>query len=160
MLAEKAMAVASDQCLLATIQGELFAFDVTRIREILRSVDKETAPGAPGFVVGVINLRGEIVTVIDAAVLLGLVKTTAEAPHDSHVIVVEGAGEIVGVRVDRVHEVFECSNDAIEYPQVTAEDKGQEYVQGVYHHEDHGLVILLDIDALCRDSTGSTAAVV
>lgn len=149
---EASVAGHGEQCLLATIADELYALDLSTIREVLRSSDKETAPGAPPFVAGLMSLRGEIVTVIDAACLLGVRQRDESAP-EPRIVVIEGGGEVVGIQVDNLREVIEYSPEDIQRPQAVASSSGYAYVQGVFTRPEGDLVILLDVDALCTDKT-------
>lgn len=155
LLEEESKTGQEEQCLLATIGGELYGLNLLAIREILRSAEKETAPGAPPFVAGLINLRGNIVTVIDAACLLG-VRQRADVSDDPRIIVVEGGGEVVGVQVDSLREIVEYDPAIVQRPQSVTNSHGYDYVQGVFTKEDGELVILLDIDLLCTDRAETT----
>lgn len=157
VLTETSVAGEGRQCLLATIASELYALDLSIIREVLRSSDKETAPGAPPFVAGVMGLRGDIVTVIDAACLLG-VRQPGEPAPEPRIVVIEGAGEVVGIQVDNLREVIEYDPEAIQRPQIVSSSAGYAYVQGVFTRAEGELVILLDVDALCTEKSGMVPA--
>lgn len=146
-----------EQCLLATIADELYALDLSSIREVLRSSDKEIAPGAPPFVAGLMSLRGEIITVIDAGCLLGVRQHRDQAP-EPRIVVIEGASEVVGIQVDNLREVIEYDPEAIQRPQLMANSAGYDYIKGVFSWAEDELVIVLDVDALCTEKTGTVAA--
>lgn len=135
------------QCLLATIGDELYAFDLLSIKEILRTAQKERAPGAPDFVAGLINLRGDIVTVIDAARLLGVDDGSDDG--ERRIVVLEGAQETLGVQVGNLQEVVDYSPGAVQPLQQEGVGSGSKYIKGLLALEDGQLVILLDAEALC-----------
>lgn len=155
------------QCLLVTIGGELYAFDLLSIKEILRTAKKERAPGAPPFVAGLINLRGEIVTVLDAAVLLGISEkqraasegeNAGESPEESvaersdteaRIVVLEGSNQTIGVQVGTLEEVIEYDPNAVQPADAENQAHVDDYIGGLIAREDGTLVILMNAEALC-----------
>lgn len=135
------------QCLLATIGDEVYAFDLLTIKEILRTAQKERAPGAPDFVAGLINLRGDIVTVVDAARLLGVEDETDD--EERRIVVLEGANETLGVQVGNLREVVDYSPTAVQPLQEEGTGGGSRFIKGLLPLDDGELVIVLDAEALC-----------
>lgn len=85
------------------LAGQLYGLEILKVQEVLADAEIETVPGAPYTVLGISNLRGCIVTVMDLRRRLGL--PPRGEPGPTCVIVVDGAGEAVGLRVDRVVDV-------------------------------------------------------
>jgi purine-binding chemotaxis protein CheW len=93
--------------LLATfyVRDALCAVDAAGIQEVIRVGSVTLVHHAPPEVVGVINLRGKIVTLLDIGLILGFAK--APPGPDSRVFIIEETGEFFGLLVDRVGDVFE-----------------------------------------------------
>jgi len=125
--------------------GEQYALSAANINEVLRYSDITPVPGAPGFILGIINLRGDVVTVIDARAVFGL------QPHliapQSRIIVVEIEDFIAGVLVDQVAAVIDLDASCIEAAPHTGEEASARFIQGVYN-VDEALYILVDFAKL------------
>lgn len=80
-----------------------YALPILSVQEVLSGAEIEPVPGAPRTVLGVVNLRGTIVTVLDLRLRLGL--PAAHGPLPSCLVIVDGPGEAVAVQVDRVVDV-------------------------------------------------------
>ena len=91
------------------IGDSFYALDASAVQEVIRVPGMTRVPHAPPAVLGVINLRGKIVTVLDAAVVLGhaLGRAKSVPGRDSRIFVVENRGEFLGLLVDRVADVIE-----------------------------------------------------
>lgn len=96
------------------LDGQDYAFAIEAIREIVPVGTIYGVPGAPQSVLGVVNLRGQIVTVLSLRRLLGLPQT---APRDgARIIVLATADDAAGVLVDAVHGVVEIVDAQVEPP--------------------------------------------
>ncbi len=126
---------------------EVFALDVSNVREILEFATITRVPKTPEFMRGVINLRGSVVPVLDMRLKFGLSKT--EKTVDTCIIVVEvlfeGENTIIGALVDSVQEVFELEPDQIEPAPKIGTQLRTEFIKGMGKRDDH-FIILLDID--------------
>lgn len=91
------------------VAGQQYAIAILKVYEVLSDADIEPVPSAPDAVLGVINLRGSIVTVIDLGSCLGLPQTT----NANCIIVVNHEDQAVGIRVDRILEVLDIQQSAI-----------------------------------------------
>ena len=120
--------------------GEIFALPILDVREIIRMTDITPVPQAPGFVEGVINLRGQIIPVVDLRKRFGL--SSAELTDDSRVIVVELNSNIaIGLIVDAVREVERLPAEAINPPPaLVAGSIGSEYIKGISNFEDKMMI--------------------
>ena len=127
--------------------AELFGVEVFRAREILSMVAVTKVPQTPDYLLGVINLRGQVVPVIDLRVKLGL--ETAELTRESCIIVMEvqvdGETLTVGGLVDAVFEVLELRDDQIEPPPRMGLKLKTEFIMGMGKVEEQ-FVILINID--------------
>jgi len=134
------------QLVVFKLGGEDFGVDIMQVREIIRKGDITAVPNAPEFVTGVINLRGQITTIIDLRRKLGLLeKESSEDEHQERVIEVEVEKNTVGMAVDAVTEVTYLSeSDIDEVPTMVKENIGTEYLRGVGKLPNK-LLILIDL---------------
>ena len=116
--AEAASGEAPAQFLTFTLGEEVFAMDIRTVREIIQYGPMTTVPLMPGFVRGVINLRGAVVPVIDLQARFG--RPAATVGKKSCIVIVDAvrAGERneLGLLVDSVSEVIKIAADQIEPP--------------------------------------------
>jgi purine-binding chemotaxis protein CheW len=135
------------QYLAFNLGEESFALDVTHLREILEFTSVTKVPQTPGFMRGVINLRGSVVPVIDMRLKFNL--SEVEKTVNTCVIVVEVTFDdehtVIGALVDSVQEVFELEPDEIEpAPKIGAQLK-VEFIKGI-GKRDNKFIMLLDIE--------------
>lgn len=128
------------------LAGQQYAIAILKVFEVLSDADIEPVPCAPQAVLGVINLRGSIVTVIDLATWLGLDRTT-----ETHcIIVVNHDDQAVGIRVDRILEVLDIPQNSINpVPAGTAGNTASTVLGYVQRNDD--LLTLLEFVALPED---------
>jgi len=137
--------VNQQQLVVFKLGGEDFGVDINQVREIIRKGTTTVVPNAPEFVKGVINLRGQITTIIDLRSKLGLSQKEAGDEQQERIIVVEVNKNIVGMAVDAVTEVTYLSeSDIDEVPTMVKENIGTEYLKGVGKLPDK-LLILIDL---------------
>lgn len=131
------------------IAGEEYGVDILAVREIIRPVAITRVPHAPGFVEGVINLRGRIVPVIDLRRRFGLPERQRD--RDARIVVVEIADKIVGFIVDAVREVIRVARNAIELPPELAVGVDARYITGITRLDDRLLILLELHEVLTAD---------
>lgn len=134
----------SRQLLIFKLGEEEFGVDILQVK-IIEKLDQEITrvPKAPSFVEGVINLRGDIIPIVDLRKRFGL--TTRPLGYDTRVIIVEINNSQVGMMVDSVSEVLRVdAADVEEAPKIT---KGVDavYINGVAKTNDR-LIIILNLD--------------
>ncbi|HYW78494.1 MAG TPA: chemotaxis protein CheW, partial [Thermoguttaceae bacterium] len=122
----------------------LMGVNIRQVEEINRHVEVTIVPHAPPYVRGVINLRGEVVTVVDLRRILGL--PPAEITQQTRTIVVRSKGEQIGLLIDRIADVVKARNDEIDPPPANVGGVEGRFFKGVYK-SDSELLIILDIDA-------------
>lgn len=141
--------IATTPCLSFGLGKETFAIDVVKAREILDVVSITRVPQTPEFMLGVINLRGSVVPVIDLRLKFGLPGT--ETTRDSCIIVVEveidGETTVVGILTDTVKEVMELPQDRIEPPPRIGTRLKTEFIKGM-GNLDGEFLIILNIDRI------------
>ncbi len=140
-------AMSSQQYVTFSLGDELFGVEVTRAREILSVSPVTKVPQTPEYLLGVINLRGQVVPVIDMRLKLGL--PVSEETEDTCIIVVEvqvdGEAIIVGALADAVREVLEIRSDHIEPAPRLGTRLKTAFINGM-GKVDEQFLILLNID--------------
>jgi purine-binding chemotaxis protein CheW len=131
---------------------ENYAVNASSVNEVLRHTEITPVPGSPSYVLGIINLRGDVLTVIDIREVFGL--EPKELSPQSRIVVVELEGYAVGVLVDRVAEVVDLNETQIEPSPNTGNDQAGLFMQGVYHYENE-LLVLVDFANLANLHKGA-----
>ena len=127
---------------------EDFGVDVKKVEGVISMVDITRMPRAPQFVEGIINLRGQIVAVVDLANRLGIESTERGAA--TRIVVVEAQDVKVGLVVESP-EVLNISQEDIEAsPMLATSDVNASFIMGVVKLGDR-LLILLDVDRVLSD---------
>ncbi len=127
---------------------ETYALSVMQIKEVLRVGEIAPVPGAPGYVLGIINLRGNVVTVIDARRRFGLEAREVDAA--ARILIIEHTEQVIGIVVDAVSEVVELSQEQIEPAPNVGNDETAKYIVGVASPSDE-LLIVVDLGRLLSD---------
>jgi purine-binding chemotaxis protein CheW len=135
------------QYLTFKLQDEIFALDISTVREVLDFTVITKVPKTPDFMRGVINLRGSVVPVIDLRLKFGM--TVTEKTVNTCVIIVEvrvgGETVILGVLADSVQEVMDLDAEQIEPAPRIGTHLKTEFIKGMGKRNDRFLM-LLDID--------------
>jgi purine-binding chemotaxis protein CheW len=132
------------QLVVFKIGEEEFGVEINQVREIVKLVSITRMPKSPAFIEGVVNLRGQIITVIDLSKRLDL--PSAGRSEATRIMVVEIGENIVGMIVDSVSEVLRLSENNIEdTPSLIDTEVHEKYLRGVGKSEDR-LLILLDLN--------------
>lgn len=130
------------QLVVFSLGREEFAVEVTQVREIMRMEEITRMPKTPHFVEGIINLRGQIIAVVELAKRLNL--EGGSRSGETRIIVVEAEDIKVGMIVDSVSEVLRVGADAVEPSPTLTTDVSAAFLQGVVK-QDNRLIILLDL---------------
>jgi len=129
------------------IGRETFGVPISLVHEIVRVPEITSVPDSPGFVEGVINLRGKIISVVDLRKRFGEAITPAN--RKNRILVTAVDGKLVGLIVDAASEVLKISeNDIGPAPGVFSEDEVH-YVTGVGKHQGR-LIILIDLNKILQ----------
>ena len=130
------------------LEEETYGINVMQVQEVLRYSEIAPVPGAPDYVLGIINLRGNVVTVIDTRTRFGL--PTNDVTDNSRVVIIEAEQQVIGILVDSVAEVvYLRSSDIDSAPNVGTEESAK-FIQGVSNREGE-LLILVDLNKLLTD---------
>jgi purine-binding chemotaxis protein CheW len=122
---------------------ETYGIMVMQVQEVLRIPDIAPVPGSADYVVGIINLRGNVVTVVDSRHRFGL--PPKELDDASRIVVTEVGNQIIGILVDNVAEVVELKSSDIESAPNVGNDESAKYIQGVSSRNGK-LLILVDLN--------------
>ena len=154
MTVETKTQTTEEQVVVFSLAEELYGLDISRVQGIIKMPEVTRVPRAAEFVEGVINLRGEIVPIIDLRKRFGL--RQQENSVDTRIINVEMDDHLVGLIVDAVEEVLNIPSDVIEPPPDLVTTMDSAYLRGIAKLQDR-LVILLDLDRVL--STGEQQAI-
>jgi purine-binding chemotaxis protein CheW len=129
--------------------SEEYGVDIAQVQEINRMVAVTHVPRAPQFMEGVINLRGQLIPIIDLRARFGMPR--AEHTKNTRIVVTEIGTKRVGMVVDSVSEVLRLPVDQIEPAPEMITGVDTEYIRGVGKIEDR-LIILLDLARIISGS--------
>ena len=145
----EAIATETTQYLSFNLGEEVFALDISKVREVLEFTSVTKVPQTPDFMRGVINLRGGVVPVIDLRLKFGL--SEVENTVNTCIVIVEadvnGDTIVLGALVDAVQEVFNLDTDQIESAPSIGTQLNTEYLKGMGKSSE-GFVLILDIDRI------------
>jgi len=127
------------------LHEETYGINVMQVQEVLRMTEIAPVPGAPYYVLGIINLRGNVVTVLDLRRRFNLMPV--EPTDQTRILIVETNSISVGLMVDSIAEVVNLRHSQIDSPPTVGSDESSKYIQGVSSTDD-GLLILIDLDKL------------
>lgn len=126
----------------------LCGMDILCVQEINKHMEMTKVPQAPECVMGILNLRGQIVTVVDLCKRLGLPPT--ENNSGGRNIIVNSEGEHIGLHVQRISDVVQADWGAVEAPPANIGGVQGKYFEGVYKTE-KSLIGILNVAEVLRD---------
>ncbi|OPX56790.1 purine-binding chemotaxis protein CheW [Oceanospirillum multiglobuliferum] len=127
---------------------ETYGINVMQVQEVLRYSEIAPVPGAPSYVLGIINLRGNVVTVIDTRQRFGLMN--AETTDSTRIVIIEVEKQVVGILVDSVSEVVYLRQSEIETTPNVGNEESAKFIQGVCNKNDQ-LLILVELNKMMSD---------
>ena len=130
------------------LDDETYGINVMQIQEVLRYSEIAPVPGSPDYVLGIINLRGNVVTVIDTRRRFGL--NDADVTDSSRIVVMESADQVMGILVDSVAEVVYLKSSEIETAPNVGSEESARFIQGVCNKNGE-LIILVEFDKMLTD---------
>ncbi len=130
------------------LENEKYGINVMQVQEVLRVSEIAPVPGAPDYVLGIINLRGNVVTVIDTRKRFGL--PPKEMEDATRIVIIESDEQVVGILVDSVAEVVDLRISEMESAPNVGTEESAKFIQGVASH-DNELLILVDLNRLLTD---------
>ncbi|TCV94177.1 purine-binding chemotaxis protein CheW [Luteibacter rhizovicinus] len=132
------------------LKEQHYAVTLASVREVIRCGDVTPVPGAPDDVLGIVNLRGQIVPVLDGRRRFGLAGCVAPDREDAQrVVVFDDEGSIVGMRIDAIGDMLDFNASDIAVPPPGRASRRDDPVSGVVTRHD-GFIALVDVQRLCR----------
>ena len=137
------------QVIVFNLGGERYGVDVSQVREIIKPSQITRIPNAPDFIEGVINLRGQITTIVNLRKRFGMEPKPID--NDTRIIVVEFDNAAIGMMVDTVTEVKYLSTSDIEpLPDIITAREEAKFLKGVGKLPD-GLLIMIDLNKVLSE---------
>ena len=131
----------------------LLGVDICAVQEINRQAEATRVPHAPEHIRGVINLRGDVATVVDLRNVLGLPRV--EVTRDSRNLIVHSQDEAIGLLVDRVADIVAIAPEDISPSPANLNGVDGRFFRGVYATES-AIIVLLDIEQALADVGAQT----
>ena len=129
---------------------ELYGVNIMDVKEIVKLQNVRYIPNAPYYVEGIINLRGEIIPIIDLHKRFKIQSSVAETDEnsiDGGFIILKIEGSQIGIIIDKVERVVSVKAEDVKEPPQMLSGIGSEYIEGVIR-EEHGYLIMLNIRKL------------
>lgn len=140
--------MAEQQLVVFGLGKEEFGIDISRVREIVRLQNITAIPQSMDFVEGIVNLRGQIVPIVDLCKRFRVAGSDEIEESSRRIIVVNMAEQNIGILVDGVSEILRIPDESIEpTPPIVAGGVAAEFIKGVAKVEDR-LIIFLDLDKI------------
>jgi purine-binding chemotaxis protein CheW len=138
------------------LDGSVYGIDILKVQEINKVKEWTPVPHADDFVLGILSLRGSIVTILDLGKKLELRQT--HITENSRNVILTSEGECVGFLVDRIGSVTPVNWDQVSDPPPNVNTRQGRFLEGVLKTED-GLIAILDVEQIFSEAkSGSTAA--
>lgn len=131
------------------LEDTLCGLDINIVQEINEDLQITKVPLSKDYIVGIMNLRGQIVTVIDQGRKIGFEPSTIT--EDSRVIIVNSQNEHIGLLVDRVTEVLTTPVKDIADPPSNIKGVQGKFFKGVVHTAKNEILALLDVEAVLAE---------
>lgn len=131
-----------------SLAEETYAIDVLQVQEVLKVTEIAPVPGVPSYILGIINLRGDVVTVIDGRRRMGL---PDHNPDDqSRIVIIDVDKQNIGILVDSVAEVVQIAAQDIDPAPAVGSDQSSRFILGV-NSSPEGLTIIISLEKLLSD---------
>jgi purine-binding chemotaxis protein CheW len=138
------------QLVIFKLGTEEFGVDIMQVQEIIRMPEITRIPKSPGYIKGVINLRGKIIVVMNLDSRFHM--SSNVLTDESRIIVVDIEGTIVGMVVDSVSEVIRMAGANVDpTPEIISQTINAEYLKGVGKIDDR-MLILLDLENVLSET--------
>ncbi len=125
--------------------------NIEQVQEINEELSITRVPLSPDYVMGIMNLRGQIVTIINLSMKIGL--TPSVVGPKSRVVITNSKGEFIGLLVDRVAEVVTTSRKLIAKPPANIEGVQGKFFEGILHSRGQELMALLNVAVVLEDGS-------
>lgn len=139
------------QYVIFTLAGTEYAVPISNVTEIGRPLNITSTPNVPNWVLGVANLRGDIISLVDFRMFLGLETTSFNQAGQMLIAQAHYEDMTTALIVDQVNEIRYLAVDQIAAPTAPIADQVAPYLRGVYEHDEH-LLVVLDFNKLLLSS--------
>lgn len=129
------------QMVIFNLQGQQYAMKTEQVEEISKLIDITPVPNAPSYIKGLINLRGNVISLMELSKLLQL--QLQEDQKYQNIIIAKTDNEMIGLLVGEIYEVMDIEQDRIE--KIRAEEKEQRGIKGIIQIEDR-IVNVLELE--------------
>jgi purine-binding chemotaxis protein CheW len=123
--------------------GEEYGIEILKVQEIIGMMSITSVPRTPHFILGLINLRGKVIPIVDLRLKFAM--PSVEQTEETCMIVVQAAGVIMGIVVDRVSEVMDIATQSIDDAPNFGTEVNTDYILGIGKAGDR-IILLLDIE--------------
>lgn len=135
----------SSRYLVFSAGEETYAIPLLSVREVVAYPKTTPIPYTPPHFVGLMNLRGQVLSVVDLVTKLG-VKSNTKVPDEERVVIIVDIGHVqIGVIVDGVNTVLALNKSDISPPPILESKRSTDFITGIHRNEDKGLCVLIDI---------------
>ncbi len=149
------MAIKSEKFQILTwlIGKQLFGMELASCREVVQDRHITTVPYAKENVAGIVNLRGDVVTVLDLGMMLGYAeRKTEKKEDDTHVIIrLKSDTQQVALKADAIYDIMEVESKSLESAPAHLNELETKYIDGIAMME-KGLVVILNAEELMKSS--------
>ncbi|MCM2293455.1 chemotaxis protein CheW [Allorhizobium sp. BGMRC 0089] len=152
--AVKNLAQGARELIAFRIGDQEFSVNIMSVREIRGWTQATPMPHAPHYVMGVINLRGAVLPIIDLSSRLGMKPVEPTARHV--IIVAQVRAKVVGLLVDAVSDILTVTDDSIQPVPEISSDLERQYARGILSI-DRRMICLVELDSLFSDSESEAA---
>lgn len=138
--------MAEQQLVVFALGKEEFGIEISKVREIVRTQEITKIPQASNFIEGIVNLRGQIVPIVDLCKRFSIGSDEENDEAQRRIIVVNMESQLVGILVDGVSEILRITEESVEAPPLmVAGGMDREFITGVAK-VDKRLIIILDLN--------------
>jgi purine-binding chemotaxis protein CheW len=152
--AVKTMSPGSRELIAFRIGDQEFCVNIMSVREIRGWTTATPMPHAPAYMLGVINLRGAVLPIVDLSARLGMMDAE---PTDRHVIIVaQVKSRVVGLLVEAVSDILTITDDTIQPVPEVSSDIEKQYARGILAI-DTRMICMIELDALFPETESEAA---
>lgn len=130
------------------LSGESYGIRVLKVQEIQRYSEISPIPGAPSYVIGIINLRGNVISVLNTREKFALPEL--EVTDDTRIVILEVGKQVIGILVDSVAEVISLQSSDVDIAPNVGNEETAKFIEGV-SNKNGELLILLDVDKILNE---------
>jgi chemotaxis signal transduction protein len=127
-----------------SLSGKLFGLEMSSVREVLSPPKVTLLPNVPAHVLGVYNLRGNILSLVDIQRILGLASTNKK--ETDMIMLVESSRSLISFEVEKVLDFVEVENSKIQEPSKNITARLAYFVRGIYDAKTIGRIYLLETE--------------